>query len=69
MCGHPMLLSQLDIHDIPYQHGHGHILTLVEKNSFQQQVAIYSLLAINKDDKVRDSIGAGSVAMEMLFGC
>ncbi len=52
MCGHPIRLAQLDVHDVPFQQVHGHVVTLVEKNSFQQQVAVYSLQAMNRDDKV-----------------
>lgn len=52
MCGHPMLLCQLDIHDVPHNQLHGHIITLVEKNTFQQQVGIYSLQTISRDEKV-----------------
>ena len=49
---HPLLLTMLDIHDVPPHPSHTHLITLVERNLFQQQVAIYSLQMPTKDDKV-----------------
>lgn len=50
--GHPLLLDMLDIHAIPLHHHHGHLITLIERNQFQQQVGIYSLQLQTKYDKV-----------------
>ncbi len=52
---HPLLLTMVDIHDIAPHPNHGHLITLLERNLFQQQVAIYSLKLPTKEDKVRSA--------------
>lgn len=49
---HPLLLTMVDIHDVPPHPSHGHLITLVEHNLFQQQVAIYSLQLPDREEKV-----------------
>ncbi len=52
VCGHPLLLAMLDIHDIPQTQSHPHLISLVERNLFQQQIGLYSLQASTNEDKV-----------------
>ncbi len=62
-----MFLNLLDVHDIPFHSSHGHLVTLTERNSFQQHITVYSLQTATKEDKVGPAIcmyGGGGGGMQ-----
>ena len=49
----PLFLRNLELHPIPSSPSHKHLITLVEKTSLDQRVALYSLQAARQEEKVR----------------
>ncbi len=52
----PLFLHSIEFHSLPFSTTHKHTFTMVEKTCLDQQVAVYSLQAETKREKVVHSM-------------